>query len=115
MNLFYAVIEVFRESLCALFARNFSNQILVICNKQRSNNLHDNDNKDQTFNQRHSSQLWLLNYSHKESNQLESVTSVYAGWFVAIWIQPFDLGGALDKHLDLPSPYATVACFLIRP
>ena len=81
-----------------------ANLILVICNKQCSNQLSVNDNKDNTFNQRRSSQLQLVNYSYKESNKLEFVNSVYAGCIFAIRIRPFDLDGALEKHLDLPSP-----------
>ena len=77
-------------------------------------NLHDNDSEGKTFNQTHCSQFWLVNYFHKESNQLQFLTSVYAGYFV-ICIRPFQMGGALEKPLDLPCPYPTIACFSIRP
>ena len=77
-------------------------------------NLYDNDSKVKTFNQTHSSQFRLVNYFNKEPNQLIILTPVYTGYFEAIWIRPFHLGGALEKHLDLPSPYPTIACFLTR-
>ena len=115
MNLFYAVIEDFIEMAFVHYSQETSamkywRYIIKIV----AINLHDNDSKVKTFNQKHSSQFRLVNYFNKESYQLQILTSVYNGCFVAIWIRPFHLGGALEKHLDLPSPYPTIACLLIR-
>ena len=104
------------SDLWALLTIISFDQISVMGYKSSGNHYHADDNEN--LKKRWSTevaQLLLVNYSHTKSHQLEFITSLYTGFFVAMCMRPFNLGAGLVNHFDLPFPYATIVPSMVTP